>query len=216
MNLDHNQARILLFARLPRLGQVKTRLQPAFSAEQALAIYRQLLHHSLRLLQQARLCPVELWLDSRPSRALAWQIQRRFAPIAIRVQQGEDLGQRMRHALHSAKREAAKVVLLGVDCPAIDRTYLATALAKVSADTPAVLGPATDGGYVLLATQAADLPVFDGIAWGSNQVMRQTRQRLRLHDINWFELPPLPDIDRPEDVAAARQYGIRVPLAAPR
>lgn len=199
-----------MFAKLPRLGQVKTRLQPALSAEQALTIYQQLFNHSLTMLLTARLCPVELWFDAEPDQALASQIQKRYGAIEIHVQQGDDLGHRMQHALHAVLRRAAKIVLIGSDCPSIDKDYLAKALTLLNRSVPVVLGPAVDGGYVLLAAQTPDLPIFDTVDWGSDQVMMQTRRHLRRLAIDWTELPALIDIDRPEDIAAAHRYGIRL------
>lgn len=208
MILEHKGARIAMFAKLPRLGKVKTRLQPALSAEQALDIYQQLLTHSLTTLRTAELCPVELWFDRQPDTAFASQIKQRHGEIEIWVQQGDDLGQRMQHAMRDIFQRAIKTVLIGADCPAIDRDYLATALNTLSHNTPVVLGPATDGGYVLLAAQTANLPIFDAIDWGSDRVLEQTRLRLRDARIDWSELPALTDIDRPQDLTAARRHGI--------
>ena len=69
---------------------------------------------------------------------------------------------------------------------------------------------------MLLAAQTANLPIFDGVEWGSERVLEQTRQRLRQESIEWIELPALTDIDRPEDIAATAQYGIRVASPACR
>lgn len=208
MMLEHRDARIAMFAKLPRLGEVKTRLQPALSAEQALDIYQQLLTHSLTTLQTAELCSVELWFDGQPDTSFASHLQQRYGLSEIRVQQGDGLGQRMQHAMQEVLQRATKIVLIGADCPAIDRDYLATALNKLNHNIPVVLGPATDGGYILLAAQTANLPIFNTIDWGSDRVLEQTRLRLRCAGIDWYELSALTDIDRPEDLAVARRYGI--------
>ncbi len=205
---SNENACIALFAKLPRLGKVKTRLQPVLSAEQALNIYQQLFYHSLKTLQAAQLCPFEIWFDATPAPAFAEQIKQRYGPVEIRVQQGNDLGRRMQHAVHDMLQRVDKVVIIGADCPAIDQSYLTAALAELSHSTPVVLGPATDGGYVLLALQNSDLPIFDAIDWGSDRVLQQTRLRLLSSEITWLELPLQIDIDRPEDLAAARRFGI--------
>ena len=202
-----------MFAKLPRLSKVKTRLQPELSAEQALDIYQQLFYHSLTTLRTARLCPFELWFDATPELTFAEEIKQRYGPVEIRVQQGDDLGQRMRHALHDVLQRAAKVVLIGADCPAIDKAYLANALTALNHSIPAVLGPASDGGYVLLAAQTAGLPIFDAVDWGSDRVLEQTRAHLRHHGVSWVELPMLSDIDRPEDIIAAHPFGIRITVS---
>lgn len=208
MTAQHNDACIIMFAKLPRLGKVKTRLQPELSAEQALDVYQQLFYHSLNTLRTARLCPFELWFDATPAPAFAEQIMRRYGPDDIRVQQGDDLGQRMQHAARDVLRRADKLLLIGADCPAIDKTYLSAALRKLSAGVSAVLGPANDGGYVMLGGRTANLPIFNGIDWGSNRVLAQTRQRLSNAGIDWHELRELCDIDRPEDIVAAHRFGI--------
>lgn len=212
MTVEHNNARVVIFAKLPRLGKVKTRLQPELSAEQALDIYQQLFYHGLNTLQAARLCPFELWFDAEPEPAFAAQIMQRYEPVKIRVQQGDDLGQRMQNAVRDVLQRTDKLVLIGADCPAIDKDYLATALANLNDSSPVVLGPASDGGYVLIAAQKANLPVFDAIDWGTDRVLEQTRLRLRSAGIDWFELPSLIDIDRPEDLIAAQPFGIRLAI----
>ncbi len=207
---EHSDARIVMFAKLPRLGKVKTRLQPELSAEQALDIYQQLFHHGLNTLQAARLCPFELWFDATPAPALVEQIMQRYGPGDIRVQRGDDLGQRMLHAAHDVMQRADKMLLIGADCPAIDKRYLSAALQKLTRSTPVVLGPASDGGYVLVGACTSSLPIFDAIDWGSDRVLNQTRLRLRRAGIDWYELPVLSDIDRPEDLTIAQAFGIRL------
>ena len=91
------------------------------------------------------------------------------------------------------------MVLIGSDCPAITSDYLRTALCALSR-VDVVLGPAADGGYVLVGMKKAEREIFAGVDWGTSRVLQQTRERLRAIKRSCFELPVLNDIDRPEDL----------------
>jgi glycosyltransferase A (GT-A) superfamily protein (DUF2064 family) len=93
------------------------------------------------------------------------------------------------------------VVVVGADCPSVDGNYGAQALARLAAGEQVVLGPADDGGYVLIGLRAPTPAVFDNIDWGQAGVMSQTRERLRAAGMDWYELEPKWDVDRPEDLA---------------
>ena len=118
---------------------------------------------------------------------------------AIRRQRGADLGERMYHALAAGLARYERVLLVGSDCPAIDAAYLHRAL-QVLDDVPVVLGPALDGGYVLIGVRSVDPALFAGIAWGQPTVYAETVARLRRLGVDWTALPALPDIDRPADL----------------
>jgi len=91
------------------------------------------------------------------------------------------------------------VLLVGSDCPELDAGYLASALAALD-HAQVVLGPARDGGYVLIGARAVDRLWFAGVPWGSDQVFAATLDRLERTATPWRALPPLGDIDRPEDL----------------
>ena len=103
-------------------------------------------------------------------------------------------------ACRIALEKASCVVLIGSDCPDLDTGYLRAAIAALETGYPAVLGPAADGGYVLLGLRRFDPSLFDGIAWGGREVFSATCQRLSALDWDWYELDTLNDIDRPEDL----------------
>jgi glycosyltransferase A (GT-A) superfamily protein (DUF2064 family) len=71
-----------------------------------------------------------------------------------------------------------------------------------------VVIPAEDGGYVLIGSRRPQPGLFNGMTWGTDQVMAQTRQRLAQHGLTWRELPPQWDVDRPEDLARLRAAGL--------
>lgn len=195
---------LLIFARGLQAGQVKTRLIPAYGAEGALAIYRHLLQ---RTCDAAATFPgrVTLWAD-RHDPALARLAASRGWGMS--VQCGEDLGERMSHALFQSLRASQKVLLIGSDCPLLDSDYFVQALAALDTNN-VVFGASEDGGYVLLGSSSAALwqcNPFAGVHWGSAAALQQSQQALM--DAAQHVLPALWDVDLPEDVCRACGLGL--------
>lgn len=200
MNWRHPDALIQIFARPPAPGQVKTRLIPALGARGAAELHVRLLRRTVAMALGARLAPVQLWCASEVDHPVFVE-----TGLPRRRQRGPDLGARMAAALAQGLREARRVVLIGSDCPAMAAAYLEAALAAL-AEHDAVLGPAEDGGYVLIGLRRmADL--FTGVAWGTARVLEQTRARLADAGLTWQELDPLWDVDRPADLARLSRLG---------
>lgn len=182
-------ARLTIFARWPEAGRAKTRLIPALGAEGAAALYRRLLEHTVAEARASGL-PIELRVTGgEPARFHDWL----GGDLAV-VDQGEgDLGARM-------ARVPAPAILIGSDCPDCDAAMLrraATALERA----PAVVGPASDGGYYLLGI-ARPMPfLFHDMAWSTEHVLPETLRRLALQRIAPAMLPELGDIDTPADLA---------------
>ena len=197
----HPDARILVFAKAPRAGTVKTRLIPALGPEGAAALHRLLTTHTVATLSRSRLAPLTLCVtpdvDDDFLRALA-----RRAGMALEAQVDGDLGRRMAAALRRAQTESEQVLLVGTDCPNLDELYLGAALAALESGVDVVLGPAEDGGYVLIGlSRPVDERLFKDIDWGTDRVLEQTRARLAALGWSHRELPTRWDVDRPEDLA---------------
>jgi rSAM/selenodomain-associated transferase 1 len=188
---------VLVFARAPTRGAVKTRLAATVGDDAALAVYRWLAERTLRALGG----PARTWtlraLVAGDVEALGgW----RALVDEVRSQRGGDLGARMAAAMGDALREGyARVVIVGTDCPTLDAARVRAALQALR-EAPAVIGPALDGGYYLLGG-SAPLPVFDGVPWSTAVVADETRARLARAGLPWRELSAEPDIDRAEDLA---------------
>jgi len=193
------QARLLIFAKAPIPGWVKTRLAGKLGPVGAAKLYQRLLRRTLRLASRASLCPVQLWC-APDTRHGFFQRCRRDYGIVLRRQQGADLGQRMRHALNVVLHQAPYAVLIGGDCPSLGEMELHTALMALATGRDAVLGPAADGGYVLIGLRRPNGALFRQIAWGSSAVLAATRRRLQRAGLDWVELPPGWDVDRPADL----------------
>ena len=194
---------LILFAREPVAGRVKTRLEPALGIHGTLTLYQQLLNHQLKLVNHYSSANAQLWIDGDPEHPDFSNFN------GVRYQQqGEDLGVRMCKAIYDALGANACVVLIGSDCPEIDKNYLDRAFDVLEKGADAVFGPAEDGGYVLIGTRVGCKEIFSQIEWGSSSVMDQTRLRMKSSGLHWEELETLHDIDEPIDLEYLKESGL--------
>lgn len=201
--MEFPDSRILLFTKAPLPGRVKTRLIPRIGARQAAKLHAELLWRTLRT-ATGGLAPVQLWCapDTRHS---LFQEAAGWAGLTLHTQPEGDLGARMGQATERALTEAASVVLIGADCPVLERAHLRKALGWLEEGNDAVLGPAEDGGYVLLGLKRYHPGLFEDIEWGADSVLRATRQRIRQLGLAVSELETLWDLDREADLARYRR-----------
>ena len=192
------ESSVLLFARAPVTGRVKTRLIPLLGEHGAAALYRNLADHTLAMAREAAVGPLELWCAPDVRHEFFAACKTRFG-ATLHTQCDGDLGARMRGAIADALTRANRVVLIGTDCPALGTADLRTAVAMLKEGNDAVFCPVEDGGYCLVGVHHAMPALFDAMPWGTGQVMEETRQRLRNLGWRWHELPVRWDLDRPED-----------------
>ena len=190
--------RVIVFARAPVLGQVKTRLARVVGEARALELYRWC---GATLMDQLRDDRWQRWVAFTPS-DLRDETERWLGPCHRWIAQRQgDLGERLTAARESAFSEGdGPVLLVGTDCLGVTAERVAEAL-RALATHDAVLGPAYDGGYYLLGLNRP-LPVFDGVAWSTDAVAEETRERLRLAGASWAELPTERDLDEAADLVA--------------
>ena len=191
--------RIVVFAKAPEPGKVKTRLIPALGEAGAAALHRRLVMHSLRVARDAGLGPVELWCAPDTRHAFFAECERQFG-ASLHSQCEGDLGARMRRALETILERARRAILVGSDIPALSAQYLRDAERALGRAHDAVVGPAEDGGYVLIGLARCDPELFRDIPWGEPEVLAETRGRLAALRWRCLELPALWDVDRPEDL----------------
>lgn len=201
------------FARLPRIGGVKRRLQPLLGPGGAFEAHRRLMVMTAEnLAAVAAPGRLELWLD-RGGRDAAVARCRELGSGRVYLQRGGDLGARMEAALDSGLERSAAVVLIGSDCPYLDDHWLCLALTALKRHA-LVLGPAEDGGWLLMAVRGT-LPrgLFDAVPWGTSAVLAATVERARAAGIEPWLLPPRGDIDRPDDFERWRRSLSRRPVS---
>jgi rSAM/selenodomain-associated transferase 1 len=198
MGTETGSTLAIQFARAPLPGGVKTRMLPQLSAAQACELHRAMVRWTCRQLVESRVGAVQLAVTGSPDDPL-FRRCRDIGAAEVTVQRGRDLGERMHNALADGLRAYERVVLVGSDCPALCGPYLRQARDALDS-SPVVLGPALDGGYVLVGLRTPLPGLFESIPWGSSRVMASTRERLRQLQVEWVELEPLPDVDEPRDL----------------
>lgn len=187
--------RLLLFAKLPRPGTVKTRLGAELGMAAAADAYRRLTACVLRALPPELAVRVCYAPDGAGAEMEAWLSPLLSGHATFHPQGDGDLGRRMARAFAEAfATGAARVVIIGSDCIDLTPELFAEAYAAL-AEVDAVLGPSTDGGYYLLGLRKNEPGVFEDITWSTEQVLTQTL--LRVDALGWTHrlLPALTDVD---------------------
>jgi len=191
---------LIVFARAPEPGRVKTRLVPLLGERGAARLHARLAERTLATALAAGIGGVDLYCSPGTGHAFFSRNRRRFG-IGLHSQGGGNLGDRMYRAFARALRNRAYAVLIGSDCPVLRPSDLRAAAQALRAGADAVLSPAEDGGYALIGLRRVSRRLFDGVAWSTPEVLAQTRSRLRRLRWRWKELRTVWDVDRPEDVA---------------
>jgi uncharacterized protein len=197
---------VVVFSKPPVPGLVKTRLIPAIGDTAAAQLHLQLLRQNLCVVQRTDY-PASLWIAGAIAHPALLDASHDFG-MALRVQEGGDLGARMKHAMQTVLTYSHTAIIIGSDCPVLETTHFRQVVCKLKGDAEVGVIPAEDGGYVLIAASIAELArrkvvldaLFDDITWSTDKVMEQTRERLRQVNATWFELPALWDVDNPEDL----------------
>src|SRR6185436_7170044 len=163
--------RLLVFARLPEPGKVKTRLAAAIGAERALAVYEAMLRDVVASIGASTPeTEIEfLWPPTPAANGAA--LRRAFAHHAVAMQTGDDLSDRLAMAFSERFffHRTEKIIAIGVDDPTLSRGLIDHAFALLDS-CEWVIGPAADGGYYLIGCRAGafDPEVFSGIEWGTS------------------------------------------------
>jgi rSAM/selenodomain-associated transferase 1 len=198
--------RIIVFARAPIPGEVKTRLLSYADAQTITALYEKLVLHSLNMALESKVGPVELWCSPSKGHSFFLRCAEKFQ-VELHQQTEGDLGRRMAHAFDETLKRAPMALLMGTDCPSLTCEDLKEAKKVLKQGAPSVISPAEDGGYVLIGLRQYEPTLFEGISWGTGSVLEETRERLRRLRWNWHELPQRWDVDRPEDVERLKVEG---------
>lgn len=193
------RTRLIVLAKAPVAGFAKTRLIPALGAEGAARLARRLLDETMAQARTAGFDGLELCCAPDTTHP-AFVQQRQRGGVRLSVQGSGDLGARMHQAVTRGLRDAAQVILIGTDAPRLDAAYLQAASTAL-ATNDAVLGPAADGGYVLIGLRRPAPRLFEAMPWSTERVFALTRERMIECGLRWAELPTLHDIDTDDDLA---------------
>jgi len=183
---------VLVFHKNEVLGRVKTRLASGIGEARALEIYSHLIQSTYSVLEDVS-APVWTYYSDFIPETVNPPIAKSF------VQEGQDLGERMANAFaRSFESGMEKVVLIGTDCPTLQRQHLNQAFEALT-HSDLVLGPATDGGYYLIGMKRKADYLFEGISWSTSEVLSQTLAVATAHGLHFTLLDELSDIDTRED-----------------
>ena len=194
-------ATLIVMAKAPVPGRVKTRLTPPFRPEHAAVLARAALEDTLAAVAASRLAGRRVVaLDGEPA---GWLPE----GFELVPQRGDGLAQRLAGAFEDVGGPA---LLVGMDTPQLTPELLDAGLAGLANGADAVLGPATDGGYWTIGLARPDRRVFDGVPMSERHTGAAQRERLIALGLETHYLPPLRDVDTHEDarsVAAAAPGG---------
>ena len=189
----------MVFAKAPMAGKVKTRLIPALGADGAAALARGMLLETWAKVLAVPGVEAELCTEPRADDP-EW---RGLLPPAVEgrlsAQGSGDLGSRLARAAERVIRRGERVVLIGTDCPELNRVRLARACGELESHD-AVIHPALDGGYALLGLARFDRSLFQDIAWSTATVASETIARIGALGWSLRVGETLRDIDEPADL----------------
>jgi len=186
---------LLIFAKNLIYGRVKTRIAATMGNDLAMDIYQQLLSRTHLAAKTADADKIVFYSDYIEEDI--WDIKE----FEKEIQQGNDLGERMKNAFITAfEKSYEKVIIVGTDCPQIDEKILEDAFAELD-DHDIIIGPSTDGGYYLLGLKKAEPFLFENIKWSTGSVLKETISRCITNNWSYFLLPELTDIDEEKDLA---------------
>lgn len=197
------QPELILFAKQPLAGQVKTRLQPEYTPQEAAEIAALLVRATVELAVAS--WPGEICLYGAPDarHPLFEELAREFR-LQLAPQGAGDLGARMLAALREGLARRRAAAILGCDVPHCSWTALDQANHWL-AQGRNVLGPTEDGGYYFIGLSAPHAGLFEGIDWGTDRVLAQTLERATSLGIEFEWLPRLRDIDTTDDLRRVSQ-----------
>ena len=184
---------LLVIAKSPQPGRVKTRLCPPCTPEEAAALAQAALADTLAVLAATPAGRHVIALEGPPG---PW-LPRTFVTVP---QAGVGLGERLAHAFSATR---GPTLLVGMDTPQLDEHLVSAAIAMLNGDnTDAVLGPALDGGWWGIGMRRPDAGVFDGVEMSTDQTHAQQLARMRALGLRTRALPPLQDVDEFHDALA--------------
>ena len=191
---SHSGPILGLFAKQPIAGQVKTRLTPPLSAEQACLLYQVALRETVARLHASSLPLVICYAGCRD-----W-FSETFPGLPLLVQTGDDLGDRMSNAVQTLFSTGfGPVLLIGSDSPDLPISMIEQVLQQLQT-TDVVCVPCRDGGYAVIGMQGPTTELFAEIPWSTSRVLAATRLRSRELGLTYHETECWDDLDEFADL----------------
>ena len=189
---------LIIFMKAPRLGTVKTRLQPELTPEQSQLLFRAMCEDLAT--QFANAPDFDLQIHTWPPEAVDEMQQWLGSRQTVVPQRGADLGEKMHHAFVGAFAEGyQKAAIIGSDLPTLTHSHILETFANLD-DHNAVFGPTDDGGYYLIGLKTPHRMLFAGVPWSTENVLAQTLENARKNDLRIHLLRREADVDTFQEV----------------
>jgi rSAM/selenodomain-associated transferase 1 len=199
MSADLSGVALIIFARFPRRGEVKTRLAETIGSEAAAVFYRLCAEHVFGEIEDlSREVRRFLFYSDRSDEN---EMQEWAGPqFQLEAQVGTDLGERMENAFRSVfGRGARKAIIIGTDVPDLSAAIIDDAIGALDL-CDVVIGPCQDGGYYLLGMKELHTGLFTDIPWSTDEVLEKTLGKVSALHLGIGQLPILADIDTEDDL----------------
>lgn len=190
-----SESLLIIFYRNPVLGKVKTRLAATVGDMKALDVFQALAAHT-RDVTASLSCDKTVYYSDSIASSDMWPAE----TFVKSLQQGDDLGERMKNAFDNAfKKQYGSACIIGTDCAELTPAIITDGFQRLKR-ADAVIGPAHDGGYYLLGMKQMFSPVFENKQWGTQSVLEETVRDFVSADLKVVSLPLLRDVDREDDL----------------
>jgi len=192
-----NNKQLIIFIKAPVAGHCKTRLIPLLGEQGATDFYKHLVRHCVDMATQLNNTNIAIYTYPDTQHPFIQELTTEKG-VSLHCQQGIDLGERMHNAIAMSLKTHTQCVLIGSDCPIMNTHYIEQAF-KALESHDITMGPALDGGYVLIGSNKISTEVFSNTQWSTDNVLDQCIKNLHQLKYSYHLLPELWDIDTPSD-----------------
>ncbi len=189
---------VIIFAKFPEEGKVKTRLAKTIGYEKATTIYKELAEHSFTEVKKLNTVSRYLFFKNESNRE---KISKWVGlGFSFYLQSNGNLGEKMKNAFSKVFTKGSnKTIIIGSDLPDISKSLISKAFKDLD-NNDIIIGPSKDGGYYLLGMNKFYPELFDNISWSTELVLKQTIAKVRSLSLKFTLLKELNDIDTIEDI----------------
>ncbi len=190
---------LIIFAKYPEPGKVKSRIASELGAERAAEVYSRIAKAVIEKVSTSDTHRTIIFYDP-PERENEIKLWLGINKHSFERQSGSTIGEKMSNSFRAVfSRGAEKAVLIGTDIPEITAGTVNAAFGLLD-ETDVVLGPAEDGGYYLMGLRNSEPLLFRDIEWSTNLVLSQTIDRIKERKLSYNLLQTLKDVDTAGDI----------------
>ncbi len=195
---------LIIFAKSPIPGKVKTRLIPHITPTKAAEIYEAFIADTISTVLKLKCEKITVAYSPIYSEKTFQRLCGQS--VDYLPQKGHNLGERMKNAFkHSFDTGFERTVIIGTDSPTLPSSYIRKAF-EVLKEVPVTIGPTFDGGYYLIGLSEQNNALFDNIEWSTSSVFSQTLAKIKTANKQLCILPPWYDVDTPDSLEFLRSH----------